>query len=247
MCPITLSIIAASTIAMAQAAAAGAGIAGSMAAASAAASAVTAGAAVPSAITIGVAAGGAASGAATTSAVAIGGAAAFGSGTATAGGATAIGAAGILTEAVAFASIGQAVHQNKEAKRRASGARRDAKLTADAQRNQAQDEAARATKISAEEGASAKIENARSQGIVHNLQNRGDVQVATLTREIEREQQSHEAAAATRLEAVQGDVRSAFNNIQANENRARREARSPSRLSLALSIGSTALGSALTA
>lgn len=241
MCPITLSIIAASTIAFAQAAAAGAGIAAAASAAAAAASAVTAGATTAAAIGVGA---GVAAGATTatgiTTAVTVG--ATIGAVTP---GATAITAAGLLTEAVAFASIGQGVHQNKEAKRRAKDARKDASQTAAAQRNTASDQAARATKIEAEAGASEKIRGERNKGIIHNLQNRGDVQIAVLTREIEREQQGHEAAAATRLEAVQGDVRSAFRNIQANENRARREARAPSNLSFALSLGSTALGSAL--
>jgi len=243
MCPITMSIVAASTIAFAQAAAAGAGLAAAASAASAAAGAVTAGATVSAALTVGA---GVASGAvttATTSAFAVGGVVGAATPGATAGGAFTTGA--LLTEAVAFASIGQGVHQNKEAKRRAAGARKDASDLAKSQRGQAANEAARAVRAEAEIGAESKIEEAEAQGVVHNLQNRSDVQVATLSRQVEREQQGRETAASTRLEAVQGDVRSAFNNIQINENRARREAKDPSNLGLALSLGSTALGSAL--
>jgi hypothetical protein len=177
----------------------------------------------------------------------ISGAAAFGATTGAGIGGTAITAGGVLAEVAAFVSIGQGVHQHKESKRRAHGARKVAAENAATARVQAGNEAQRAVMQEAELGAEEQKRSVRDKGIVANLQNRSDVQIAALTREVDRETQALEAAAELRLEAVSSDVRSAYRNIQANENSARREARGPSNFGLALSLGSTALGSALEA
>lgn len=245
MCPITLTIVTATSVAMVQAMAAGAGIAASMAAATAAASAAATGAGMAGAVAAGAAASAAATataaGVAGTAALTIGGAAGFGAT------GTALSGAAILGEAVAFAGLAKGVHEHKEAKRDARRMRKDAATAANIQRTNAANEAARATQAEAEQGSEDVKETARKQGRVHSLQNRSDVQIAALTREVEREQQSTKAASATRLEAVSSDVRAAYRNIQSNENRARREAQGPGTTGLALSLGSLALGSALEA
>ena len=251
MCPITLSIIAASTTAAISAAAAGGGVAGAAAAASAAAAAAATGAGVSAATTIGIAAGAASVGTATAatagtaaalSTAGVAGGLGVGTGTGLAG--TAVTAGGLLTEVAAFVSIGQGIHQNNEAKKRVRVAKQSAEDVANAKFGTARDQAARAVREEQEQGAADVIADARAQGVVHNLQNRSDLQVAALSREVDRESQSNKAALQLRLEAISGSVRDAYQNVSINRASAFAAAgKDPGNVGLALSLGSTALGS----
>lgn len=249
MCPITLTTITTTMIAFANAMAAGSGIAAAGAAGAAAGGAAISGAGFSAALAAGAGASGVtisgAAAAGTAAAVAAPTAASAASaGTAATAGLT---ATTVLGEVAALASLATSLQQHSAGKKRAKDARKIFKANARVERNQAADEAVRAGAAEAEEAAATTIERAQSQGVIHNLQNRSDVQIAALTREIEREAQTHDAAVATRLEAISGDVRSAYKVIEANANAARRGARDPSGLALALNIGSNAVSSYLNA
>ena len=262
MCPITLSIITSTVVAFSSSILSGAGIAAAASAATTAAGVAATGGGFIAAIGAGSAASLAAS---VGTGVTVGGLATVGGLPLAAGGALSAGATGaaggvtvgagiggtaltgsaLLAEAAALASIGQSSFEFREAKRVARGLRQDAREKAAAARIQAQVEGFQGTKEAAAENEAIAIAGAEQLGEVHALQNRGDVQLATLARQTTRVTQREQAGVAVRLEAVHADVRSAFRNIRANEAAAVRAARDPSKLGFALKLGASAIGGAI--
>jgi hypothetical protein len=253
MCPITLTIVAASVSASMAAMATGAGVAAAATAGIAAGSAAAAGAGLGVAVGTGAAAAAATVAGAGTAALTIGGAAAFGASAAAAGGAAAGAGAGIAGTAVtvasigvelaAFASIGQGIHSHNEAVELAEDQEMSALRTADVEESNAYDEAVRENRTLAEEGAIIEIQQARDRGKASNVMNRSDMQVASLLREADREAQSSEAALSTKAQNVRSSLRSEHRAIKQRRNQTLGSIDKPSKGSLALGLGTTAVSS----
>lgn len=206
MCPITLSIVAASvTTALTTAAsAAAAGIA-------AAASAVTAAASAVAGSISGVIAG------ATTAELVI------------AGVGTALGIAG-------------AVYSYEKEKTESRKARKQASMTATAEVDQAYNEASRKQRVMAQEHTLDKFKSARLQGEVSNLQNRGSMQIAALTREVDRGKQQADSVMQAKLKGLSADVKQQTHKALLKEQHTLAANRGPSGGSLALGIGTAVVG-----
>jgi hypothetical protein len=253
MCPITLTIIISTTVTLATSIASGAGIAAAATAAVAAGSAAATGAGLGAAIGVGAAAAGAATAGAGTAALTIGGAVAFGTAATAAGGTVAGAGAGIAgtamtvasigVELAAFASIGQGIHSHNEAVALAKDQEESALMTADIEKGDAFNEAVQENRVLAEEGAIIEIQQARDRGKASNLMNRSDMQVASLLREADREAQTSEAALATKTQNVRSSLRGSYRSINIARNERLGSIKKPSKGSLALGLGTTAVSS----
>jgi hypothetical protein len=233
--------------------ASGAGIAAAATAGIAAGSAAATGAGLGVAVGVGATAAAASVAGAGTAALTIGGAAAFGAAATAAGGSavgagasiagTAVTVASIGVELAAFASIGQGIHSHKEAVQLANEQEDAALLTADIEEGEAFNEAVRENRTLAEEGAIIEIQQARDRGKASNVMNRSDMQVASLLREADREAQTSEAALATKTQNVRSSLRSEHRAIKARRNATLGSIDKPSKGSLALGLGTTAVSS----
>lgn len=206
MCPITLSLVAAS-VTTALTAAASAASAAAVAVAGAVTGAVTA---VGGAIS-GVIAG------ATTAELVI------------AGVGTALGIAG-------------AVYSYEKDKTESKKARKQANMTATAEVDQAYNEASRKQRVMAEEHTTDKFKSARLQGEVSNLQNRGSMQIAALTREVDRGKQQADSAMQAKLKGLSADVKQQTHRALLKEQHTLAANRGPGGGSLALGIGTAIVG-----
>jgi hypothetical protein len=254
MCPITLTIVAASVTASMTALGTGAGIAAAATAGIAAGSAAATGAGLGAAIAVGTAATAASVAGAGTAALTIGGAVAFGTAaTATVGGSvagagvgimgTALTASSILAEVVAIVGVAQTVHQHQQAKGDAKMARDHADSVAKHERANTRDEQMREMRKEAEKGVADKIQHAKDVGTMQNAQNRSNRQIAALIREVDREAMSNENALKTRVEAVNAEARGNYRNIALNQRNAYDANRGPSDNALYINLGTSALGS----
>lgn len=149
---------------------------------------------------------------------------------------------GTLSAAIGIAA---SVHSYNQEKKAASLARKHATAVADQEITRASNEAARATKLAAEENLGAVFANARTQGSVSNLQNRGSMQLAALTREVSRGRQTSEAVLQTKLQGLQSEWRTNTGLSMQKEKMAYEANRGPSKTGLAIGIGTSILGAAV--
>jgi hypothetical protein len=139
----------------------------------------------------------------------------------------------VITAAVA---ISQVVLQYKMQQKRAKIARNIADQKAQAQYTQSRNQATRAVAQEAEAAAAETIEAAETLGQVHNYQNRGDMQMAALSRQASRIEQANAVSRDVRVASVYGDVRDAYRNIQTTHHATYAQNKGPSTVGLAIGI-----------
>ena len=218
-------------------------MAGAAVAATAAGSAAATGAGLGAAVGVGTAAAAASIGGAGTAALTIGGAAAFGA-TAGAGvGGSALTVGAIAAEVLALVGVASSVYSYKQEQKDAAQARRTARDVASMESAQAGDEASRQMRVLAEEKAGAVIKNAAMRGEAKNLLNRGSMQIAALTREVDRTTQQATSLIDTRIKALEADRVKQIGRANFKMATAFKQNKGPSKLSLGLSLGSSLVGS----
>jgi hypothetical protein len=111
------------------------------------------------------------------------------------------------------------------------------------ERANTRDEQMREMRKEAEAGVQDKIKRAQDAGSVQNLQNRSNSQIAALIREVDREAMSNEMALKTRVEAVNAEARGNYRRIGFNQQATYDANRGPSKNSLYINLGTSALGS----
>jgi hypothetical protein len=151
--------------------------------------------------------------------------------------------AAALMEVVAIVGVAQSIHQHQQAKGQAREARVASDTAAKFDRASTRDEQMREMRVEAEKGVQDKIKHAQSRGTAQNAQNRGDLQIAALLREVDREAMSNEMALKTRVEAVNAEARTNYRNIALNQKGVYDANRGPSDSSLYINLGTAALGS----
>jgi hypothetical protein len=155
---------------------------------------------------------------------------------------TGLTATSVLGEVAAFVGMGQSIHQHQKQKAEAKSARIDAEHKAGAETAQAADQATRAQMEIAEEKAGTAVAEQQQRGVVGNLMNRSDMQIARLQAEVDRDANRAQAVTDTKAATVRSDQRIAYRNIDMNRRHAYSQIKDPSKLGLALQLGSSAIG-----
>ena len=145
---------------------------------------------------------------------------------------------GALSGALSVAGATATDQEKRDAARAAQSA---AKQTASAKTAEDISEAARANAEISEQMVGTRIEAAQQRGVVHNLQSRSDIQIASLSREIDRAETRAIGAATLRAKGVGSQFRVQQQTIRSNLKTSLRQNKLPSNLSLGINIAAAGI------